>query len=138
MEKVNNKVPKNLSLTVKNKLYIGFALVAVLAACVGVVGYTQLSSVNAEYDYILTEVVKIQDCSMEMTISAKDSIKAATEYVSYAYGDSGLKSEFNDANEAFDEWEPIAHDTAEHIGNSGFISAIEDVAEQHEVVTVAA
>ncbi len=50
MEKVNNNLPKNLSLSVKNKLYIGFALVAVLAAAIGVVGYTQLAAINSEYD----------------------------------------------------------------------------------------
>jgi hypothetical protein len=50
MEKVNNNLPKNLSLSVKNKLYIGFALVAVLAAAIGVVGYTQLAAINSEND----------------------------------------------------------------------------------------
>jgi hypothetical protein len=81
MEKVNNNIPKNLSLSVKNKLYIGFALVAVLAAAIGVVGYTQLAAINSEYDYILTEVVALQDCSIEMIISVKDGFEATTEYV---------------------------------------------------------
>lgn len=98
MEKVNNNIPKNLSLSVKNKLYIGFALVAVLAAAIGVVGYTQLAAINSEYDYILTEVVALQDCSIEMIISVKDGFEATTEYVSYSYGDSALLSELNEAN----------------------------------------
>ena len=137
MEKVNNKVPNNLSLSVKNKLYIGFALVAVLAAAVGVVGYTQLGAVNAEYDYILTEVVALQDCSMEMIISVKDGAEAASEYVSYAYGDSALYSEFNAANEAFDVYESETERIASEIGDSSIISAVDDTATQHEVVVVA-
>jgi methyl-accepting chemotaxis protein len=127
-----------LNLSVKNKLYVGFALIAVIAAIIGVVGYTQLSSVEGEYEYLLRNLYVIKDCSDEMVVEVRTAVEAATEYVAYSFGDKNALSGYNAANDEFDNLELLAEDTAEAIGDTDIINAAAAVDHQHEVMIAAA
>ncbi len=126
-----------IDLTVKNKLYIGFAIVAVLAVTIGAVGYTQLGAVNSEYEYLLRELYVVKDCSDEMVVEIRTAVEAATEYVAYSYGDSSARIEFINANEEFEQLEELTSAKANIIGVADVIKAAEAVGEQHEVVITA-
>ncbi len=123
-----------IDMTVKNKLYFGFILVAALGAVIGAIGYTQLNAVNAEYDYILFKLNVIKDCSDEMVVEIRTAVEATTEYVSYSFGDKAVLTSYDDANEEFDRLETLAVSTAEIVGDTGVINAARAVGEQHEVV----
>jgi len=100
----------NINLTVRNKLYIGFIAVAMLTVVLGVVGYTQLGSVNAKYDYILENINIVKDSAMEMIITVQSMTEAASEYVSYAYADNAVAAEFAGTIDDFDVYETTAAD----------------------------
>jgi len=88
---------------VSKKLYAGFLLVALLAAITGGVGYLQITSVKVELHEVIDDLLPVKDESMEMTIVASESVEAASEYVSYGYGDPALRLEFEGTIEAYDE-----------------------------------
>jgi len=138
MEKVNNKIPKNLSLSVKNKLYIGFALVAVLAAAIGVVGYTQMGAVNDQMDFILFTINVVKDCSDEMVVETMNAVEATNEYIGYSYGDVSVLNALHDAEAEFDNLEAITIETAEVIDDSELTKAVEAVSRQHPIMVAKA
>jgi len=122
----------NINLTVRNKLYIGFIAVAALAAVTGVIGFIQIRAVNGQLDYALDQILPIKDGAMEMIISAQDASDVATEYCSYAEGDSALLTEWNAANEGFDEWETLVMQVSSNVNDVQIESKANAAASSHE------
>jgi methyl-accepting chemotaxis protein len=84
------------------KLITAFIIVSILSLIVGVVGYTQIDSVNGELEDITTNKVPSMDYSMEMGISVWGQRDAAAAYM---LGEPEGKTDFEDFKNEFDTFE---------------------------------
>ena len=131
-------ITNRLSFNLNTKLITFFLIMAVLpASVIGYIGYTQIASVNNAYTYVLEKTNVIKDGSMEMIISAKGMVDAATEYTSYAYGDSAVANEYYNLEAEFDEWEDLVAGISRDIGDQTMIAEIAEAADQHATLTEA-
>ena len=83
------------------KLILAFVLVAALVAVTGFVGYTSVSSVDAELESIVHDDVAEADASMEMRFDLESERLALHEVIT---GETSAVSEFRSSQADFAEW----------------------------------
>ncbi len=131
-------IRNSISFNLNTKLITFFLIMAILpASVVGILGYTQLNSVNTKVHYVLETVNVVKDGAMELIITAQGMSDAATEYSSYEYGASEIRAEFMAGLNDYEGWEKTVTDMADDIGDRNIITAIENVADKGAEVSSA-